>query len=295
MDIQSLRYAVTLAEELHFGRAAQRHYISQQPFGRHIQRLENELGFALFNRTSRRVTLTAEGERVVAEARTILADVDQLIDMRRWDEPAAETLTVGVLGFGLAERWPDLATAVAGGFPDLTFIFHELNLADQYDAIRVRQVDFGIVQYAGPVDGLTFDRVLTMPRVAVVPVRSAYADADRLTPADVENAPWVQMARLHPSIADWAGPGMEHVPQDERGVRNPSAIPAAVSVTGRLSLHAAAACRFYPHPAVRFIPMDGQPFEVAIATRDTDDRASIAAIRRAAHFVATQTPLQAAR
>src|SRR5882757_8660587 len=98
VDIQSLRYAVTLAEELHFGRAAQRHFISQQPFGRHIQRLENELGFALFNRTSRRVTLTAAGERVVTEARTILADFDGLIEMRRFDEPAAETLTVGVLG-----------------------------------------------------------------------------------------------------------------------------------------------------------------------------------------------------
>jgi len=66
-------------------------------------------------------------------------------------------------------------------------------------------------------------------------------------------------------------------------------------VTGQLSLHAAAARRFYPHPAVRFIPMDGQPFEIAIATRDTDDRASIAAIRRAAHFVASQAPSQAAR
>src|SRR5882757_7629872 len=117
VDIQSLRYAVTLAEELHFGRAAQRHFISQQPFGRHIQRLEHELGFALFNRTSRRVALTAAGERVIAEARTILAGFDGLTELRRWEEPVAATLTVGVLGFGLAERWPHLATIVSGGFP----------------------------------------------------------------------------------------------------------------------------------------------------------------------------------
>ncbi|WP_206061253.1 LysR family transcriptional regulator [Nonomuraea basaltis] len=50
MEIRSLRYAVTLAEELHFGRAAQRHFIAPQPFGRHIQRLEREVGRRLFER-----------------------------------------------------------------------------------------------------------------------------------------------------------------------------------------------------------------------------------------------------
>ncbi|WP_433174875.1 LysR family transcriptional regulator [Actinoallomurus sp. CA-150999] len=94
MDFQSLRYAITLAEELHFGRAAQRHYIGAQPFGRHIQELERELGVRLFERTSRRVTVTPAGARVVAEARAILAAVDALTDPRRWAGPdEARTLT----------------------------------------------------------------------------------------------------------------------------------------------------------------------------------------------------------
>jgi DNA-binding transcriptional LysR family regulator len=54
MDFQTLRYVVTLAEELHFGRAARRHYLAPQAFGRHVQRLERELGTRLFDRTSRR-------------------------------------------------------------------------------------------------------------------------------------------------------------------------------------------------------------------------------------------------
>lgn len=65
MEIRTLRYVVTLAEELHFGRAAGRHFISAQPFGRHIQRLERELGVRLFQRTSRRVQLTPMGESFV--------------------------------------------------------------------------------------------------------------------------------------------------------------------------------------------------------------------------------------
>ncbi|MGW0808589.1 LysR family transcriptional regulator [Nonomuraea sp. NPDC002799] len=78
MDIQALRYAVTLAEELHFGRAARRHHISAQPFGRRIRRLERELGRPLFARTSRRVALTPAGEQFVRRARAILADIDDL-------------------------------------------------------------------------------------------------------------------------------------------------------------------------------------------------------------------------
>lgn len=49
MDVQALLYVVTLSEELHFGRAAQAHYISAQPFGQRVQRLERELGTRLFD------------------------------------------------------------------------------------------------------------------------------------------------------------------------------------------------------------------------------------------------------
>ncbi|MFC4111913.1 LysR family transcriptional regulator [Nonomuraea zeae] len=87
MEIRSLRYAVTLAEELHFGRAAQRHFIAAQPFGRHIQRLEREVGRRLFARTSRRVVLTPAGERLVARAREVLAAVDELAELARAEDP----------------------------------------------------------------------------------------------------------------------------------------------------------------------------------------------------------------
>ncbi|MFC5835704.1 LysR family transcriptional regulator [Nonomuraea insulae] len=87
MEIRSLRYAVTLAEELHFGRAARRHFIAAQPFGRHIQRLEREVGRRLFERTSRKVVLTPAGERLVAEARRVLAAVDGLAEVARSEAP----------------------------------------------------------------------------------------------------------------------------------------------------------------------------------------------------------------
>ncbi|MGK8505630.1 LysR family transcriptional regulator [Nocardia asiatica] len=78
MEIESLRWVVTLAEELHFGRASQLHYVSAGHFGRQIQRLERQLGVRLFERTSRRVALTPAGHRVVAHARKVLATLEEL-------------------------------------------------------------------------------------------------------------------------------------------------------------------------------------------------------------------------
>lgn len=292
MDTRSLRYAITLAEELHFGRAAQRHYISPQPFGRHIQGLERDLGVRLFDRTSRRVTLTPAGTRVLAEARAILDAMDALTDPGRWaTERDDGGLTIGALG-NLLDRVPALIATVARWLPGPAFDYRELSFADQYDAIRSHQVDVGLVPYPGPMDGLAFERVLTMPRSVVVPARSPYADADLLTLAEVEDAAWVPLDGT-PRMDTWAGPQAEQVRRGGTGVRTPSAIPAAVATTGRLCLHVMAAADSSAHPGVRYVPLeDAPPARLAIATRDDDHRPAVAAFRSAAHLLTRRRPVQ---
>src|SRR5438270_9552957 len=76
MELAQLRYLVALAEELHFTRAAAREHIAQPALSQQIRRLEEELGLALVERTTRRVSLTAAGELLVARARRVLAEVD---------------------------------------------------------------------------------------------------------------------------------------------------------------------------------------------------------------------------
>jgi DNA-binding transcriptional LysR family regulator len=73
LDIRSLRAFVAVAEELHFTRAASRLFIAQQALTREIQRLERHLGTSLFLRTTRRVTLTPDGERLLPRARELVA------------------------------------------------------------------------------------------------------------------------------------------------------------------------------------------------------------------------------
>ncbi|MEV1077014.1 LysR family transcriptional regulator [Streptomyces sp. NPDC050211] len=78
-DPRLLRAFVTVAEELHFTRAAARLYVAQQALSRDVRRLERELGAELFVRTTRQVTLTADGERLVPYARRVLAAQEALL------------------------------------------------------------------------------------------------------------------------------------------------------------------------------------------------------------------------
>jgi DNA-binding transcriptional LysR family regulator len=79
LDLRLLRHFVAVAEELHFTRAAARLYLAQQALSRDIARLERQLGVRLFTRTTRRVALTPEGERLLARARELLALHDQTV------------------------------------------------------------------------------------------------------------------------------------------------------------------------------------------------------------------------
>src|SRR5690349_8361292 len=96
VELRQLRYFVAVAEELHFGRAAERLHMSQSPLSRAIRDLERDLGVVLFVRTTRRVELTEAGTVLLRRARPALAEIDGAIaDTRRADEPNAGILAIG--------------------------------------------------------------------------------------------------------------------------------------------------------------------------------------------------------
>jgi DNA-binding transcriptional LysR family regulator len=285
VDVDSLRYVVALAQELHFGRAAARCFVAEGHFGRRIRRLERELGTRLFDRTTRRVALTEDGVRVVAHARATLASLDELRATARGEPADDSVLRLGVLGFGLADRWRCFADGVLDAVPRVRMVYQELDLYDQYNAVRRGAVDVGLVQYLGDTDGLVVQPVLRTPRVAVVPASSPLAGAECLTGADVAECTWLGFGGSDSRLAEWAG-SPTRSESATCTVRRPSAIPSAVATTGLIGLHGAVAARYFPHPDVRFVPIEGASVDVGVATRQGDDRPAIRAVRDAAQLAA---------
>ena len=95
IELRQLRYFVAVAEELHFGRAAERLHMSQSPLSRAIRELERDLGVVLFVRTTRRVELTASGSVLLERSRRALAEIDGAItDVRRAANPVGDALAM---------------------------------------------------------------------------------------------------------------------------------------------------------------------------------------------------------
>lgn len=280
MDLRALRYAITLAEELHFGRSAKREFISAQSFGERIRQLERDVGFAIFQRSSRRVSITPRGVAFVARARVVLAELDELRlgpSAERATSDHAE-LVIGTLGFGLAELWAQVLDVFRTTDPSVRLRHHDVDLVTQHQMVLSGAVDAGIVFDLGPVEGLRLEDVYFAPRVAVVPAWSELAELDVVSASDLADVEWIGMSPVD-GMLGWLGPAADACRPS--GVSRPDSIANAVAVTGGVGLHAAPAARYYPRPDVKYVPAEGPGCYIAIATREEDDRAEVAALRAA--------------
>jgi DNA-binding transcriptional LysR family regulator len=116
MELRQLRYFVTLAEELHFGRAAAREHIVQSGLSQQVQRLERELGVRLLERSTHHVALTVAGSVFLVEARQILAQVERAAEVARSAVESSPRLRVGIIDAG-CESMPQILQALHD--PDL--------------------------------------------------------------------------------------------------------------------------------------------------------------------------------
>lgn len=196
MELRHLRYFVAVAEDLHFGRAAERLGIAQPPLSRQIQSLEAELGFKLFDRSRRRIELTSAGGVLLKRTREVLERLDEAVrDARRTSTGKRGRVTVGYPSSLAYTGLVGLLRAFRAEFPDVELAVRELPLAEQVVGLKNGELDVGFLR--GPLDDpeLVAECMRREPLMLALPADHPLAEKKRLTLATVAREPFVFFPR----------------------------------------------------------------------------------------------------
>ena len=176
MELRHLRYFLTLADELHFGRAAQRLAISQPPLSVAIQQLEAEVGAPLFMRNSRGVQLTAAGQALVPAAQAAIDGAAQALHAAR-DAASGQVgrLSVGFAGTMLYRGLPQMLRRFQAEHARLQLTLRELSSSEQIVELQHARLDAGFAHVSHAPAGLAAQLVSSQPFVACVPAVHALA------------------------------------------------------------------------------------------------------------------------
>jgi DNA-binding transcriptional LysR family regulator len=142
LEFRQLRFFVTLAEELHFGRAAAREHIVQSALSQQIQRLERELGVRLLDRSTHHVALTPAGTAFLPEARQLLAAAQRAVAVAQQAGDPAPALVVGIVDAGY-DSMPQILRALQERFPDLEIHQVEAGVPEQFTLLADGRIDVG--------------------------------------------------------------------------------------------------------------------------------------------------------
>jgi DNA-binding transcriptional LysR family regulator len=170
MELRHLRYFIAVAQELHFGRAAEQLGISQPPLSQQIQALEQELGARLFDRTNRRVALSEAGRLFLEEARLVLAQVDKAADVAR----RAQLGELGEMKIGFTSSAPfnsSITKAISTfrqAFPAVHLNLREMSSQRVIEALLDESIEVGLIRPLVLSEHLTSVELLREPLVVVL-------------------------------------------------------------------------------------------------------------------------------
>jgi DNA-binding transcriptional LysR family regulator len=196
VELRHLRYFRAVAEELHFGRAAERLHIAQPPLSQQIRQLERELGVSLFTRSTRRVELTAAGDAYLQRAVAVLDAVDDAgHQARRIAQGIEGHLTIGCVGSATYSVLPRLVRALRDELPHVEIgIRGEMLAPAQLDALLAGDIDIGLLR--PPVDHPAI-RVEVLRRdrlIAALPAEHPLARRDLLRVGDLRGEDFIAHA-----------------------------------------------------------------------------------------------------
>jgi DNA-binding transcriptional LysR family regulator len=192
MDLRRLEYFVAVAEELHFGRAAERLHVAQPPLSRQIQRLEAEVGVRLFLRDRHGVELTDAGTALLPEARSTLAQAERAGEIARRAARGEEgVLDVGFFASIAFSLLPQLARAYTEEHPRVELRLHDLSSGQQLQALRSGQLDVGLMMRPNSAADLNLETLFVEPMMVVVGEGHALAYSDGVALRQLADEPFV--------------------------------------------------------------------------------------------------------
>lgn len=177
MNLRDLRYLVALADTRHFGKAAARCYVSQPTLSAQIKKLEEYLGVELIERQPRRVALTEIGEQLVARARRIIDDSDELLSMARGQrDPLSGSLKVALIPTIGPYLLPQIAKKLRKQLPKLKLMLYEYQTEPLLRALRAGEIDMGILALPVHADGVDTCKLFDEDFVIALPKGHSLSD-----------------------------------------------------------------------------------------------------------------------
>ncbi|HAS89243.1 MAG TPA: LysR family transcriptional regulator [Desulfovibrio sp.] len=193
MRMRQLRYFKAVAEELHFGKAAEKLHIQQPPLSRQIQNMEEELDVKLFKRTNRKVELTAEGSYLLEEAKKMLAIMDRTkITLQAMGDGTAGKLKISFIYLALSSNFPQIVGDFIKDYPDVDVSMHDENTYFQVNAVKegTRHVGFVTMKLVD-LRGLEHMIVHRSTTCAAIPATHPLAQKDVLSLKDLSGLPYI--------------------------------------------------------------------------------------------------------
>ncbi len=186
MNLRDLRYLVALADLKHFGRAAEASFVSQPTLSTQIKKLEEELGVPLIERNPRNVLLTDVGEAVVARARLMLREADEIKNIaRRAKDPASGAVKIGIFPTLGPYLLPHVVPQIVAKFPKLELMLFEEKTEIILKKLHDGELDAGILALPIHDDTLHSEFLFEEPFVLAVPATHRMAKQKKVKLSDL--------------------------------------------------------------------------------------------------------------
>lgn len=188
LKLKDLRYLVAVADTRHFGRAAERSFVSQPTLSAQLKKLEDYLGVQLIERAPKRAQLTAAGEEIVERARRILEASEEIVELARGHrDPLAGRLRLALLPTIGPYLLPNVAARLRKQLPRLELMLYEYQTDPMLEKLHSGEIDVGILAFPVPMDGLDSHELYKEPFTVAMPTGHRLAQKNSIKVGDLDH------------------------------------------------------------------------------------------------------------